>query len=98
MFLFRIGLAIAICCRQPLLKTKDQVSALTLLSELPSECLPESADAFISLAFSMKVKEDDIVKQRGKMETQLKKQTQQARPSRSRALSVGGKGFSVRRA
>jgi hypothetical protein len=46
--------------------------------------LPPTSDAFIALAFSFKLKDDDVRKQRIKMEAQVKRQTQ------VRVLSVPG--------
>jgi hypothetical protein len=97
-FLFRVGLALAICCRGLIVDCQSGDAALALLAELPAECLPDTAEAFISLAQSMKLSESDVLKQRGKMESQLRKQqTQQARPGRARGMSVGAKSISVKR-
>jgi TBC1 domain family member 10 len=92
-FLFRVGLAIASCCRKQLLEARDGHTALALLSEPPSECLPDNVEAFVTLAYSMKLKDDDIQKQRLKMEAQLRKQNQQSRPART----PGGPTMIVRR-
>lgn len=93
-FLFRVGLAIASCCRRQLLETTDSNVALGLLAAPPLECLPDDVEAFITLAYSIKLKDEDILKQRVKMETTLRKQTQQQRPSRPTA----GASITIRRA
>ncbi|KAF9235091.1 RabGAP TBC [Melanogaster broomeanus] len=64
-FLFRVGLVVA-------------NSALECLLHPPSACLP-SVIELLSLASNVKLKDDDVRKQRVKMEKQLKRTTQ-ARP------------------
>jgi TBC1 domain family member 10 len=75
-FLFRVGLALAQCCRQQLLLSNDEAVALNYLVHPPISSLPSSSDAFITLAYSFKLKDDDVRKQRIKMEAQVKRQTQ----------------------
>ncbi|KZT00910.1 uncharacterized protein LAESUDRAFT_816259 [Laetiporus sulphureus 93-53] len=75
-FLFRVGLAIMSCCRRMLLQCQSQQSLLTILTRPPISSLPPAADSFIELAFSMKIRDDDLFKQRKQMEAQLKRQTQ----------------------
>jgi len=83
-FLFRVGLALVHCCRHYLLQSNGEASALNHLVHLQPSCLPPTPDAFINLAYSFKLKHDDIRKQRIKMEAQVKRQTQ------SRVLSNPG--------
>ena len=83
-FLFRVGLALIHCCRHYLLQSDGEASALDHLVRPPPSCLPATSDAFITLAYSFKLKDDDVRKQRIKMEAQVKRQTQM------RVLSVPG--------
>jgi hypothetical protein len=71
-FLFRLGLALFTCCRGPLLEAQSRDRALSILSQVPVQCLPPNGDALIGLAMSKKLKDDDIRKARSKVET-LKK-------------------------
>ncbi|KAJ3507830.1 hypothetical protein NLJ89_g6085 [Agrocybe chaxingu] len=91
-FLLRVALALMICCRRRLLDATSEEVVLQTLSQPPSAWLPAAPDAFLSLAFSVKLKDDDIRKQRVKMEAQVKRQTQAPRPS-----NVGGAGISLPR-
>ncbi|KZT68515.1 RabGAP/TBC [Daedalea quercina L-15889] len=81
-FLFRVGLAIISSCRQSLMQCKSQEQLLALLAHPPLYCLPSTPDAFIDLAFTVKLRDDDIYKQRQKLEAQLKRQIQ-SRPQLS---------------
>lgn len=83
-FLFRVGLALVHCSRRYLLQSNNESSALNHLVHPQTSCLPPSPDAFINLAYSFKLKHDDIRKQRIKMEAQVKRQTQ------TRVLSTAG--------
>ena len=76
LFLFRVGLAIFSCCRRTLLQSSSPEAVLDSLFRPPTTALPASPDALIELAFTMKLKDDDIRKQRIKMEAQVKRQTQ----------------------
>lgn len=75
-FLFRVGLAVIHCVRHLLLQATSEESALENLSRPPLACLPSSADELLSLCFSMKLRDDDVRKQRVKMEAQVKRQAQ----------------------
>jgi len=75
-FLFRIGLALFSCCRRALLESQGKERTVAVLSRIPLPCLPSTPDALVELAMSMKLKDDDVRKHRGKMEAQLKRQTQ----------------------
>ena len=83
-FLIRVGLAVISCCRQSLLQCKGQEQLLAMLARPPPRSLPPTPDALIELAFSVKLRDDDIYKQRHKLETQLKRQMQ-TRPHLSSA-------------
>jgi hypothetical protein len=74
-FLFRVGLALFTCCRRPLLEAQSRDRALSILSQVPAQCLPSNGDALIELAMSKKLKDDDIRKARSKVETQKKRTT-----------------------
>ncbi|KAJ6500553.1 rab-GTPase-TBC domain-containing protein [Mycena sanguinolenta] len=87
-FLFRVGLALLHCCRQRVLEAINQDSLLDVLSHPSPNWLPPSPDAFIALAYSFKVKDDDVRKQRIKMEAQVKRQTQTQNPRATSARSM----------
>ncbi|KAL0581386.1 hypothetical protein V5O48_000650 [Marasmius crinis-equi] len=87
-FLIRVGLAIVYCCRRALLDATSEEMVLRYLRHLSPNWLPPSADAFITLALSFKVKDDDIRKQRIKMEAQVKRQAQQAPRAAGGAISL----------
>lgn len=74
-FLFRVGLALLTCCRRPLLEAQSRDRALSILSQVPAQCLPQNGDGLIELAISKKLKDDDIRKARSKAETQKKRTT-----------------------
>lgn len=80
--MIRVGLALVQCVRHLLLQATSEEVAMEYLLHPPLACLPSTADAFLTQALSMKLKDDDVRKQRIKMEAQLKRQTQ------SRALST----------
>ncbi|RPD53232.1 RabGAP/TBC [Lentinus tigrinus ALCF2SS1-7] len=80
-FLFRAGLALFSCARRVFLQSTSPDAVLDALSRPPPGVLPPSPDAFIELAFSMKLKDDDIRKQRNKLEAQVKRRTAQTRAS-----------------
>ncbi|KAI0070101.1 RabGAP/TBC [Panus rudis PR-1116 ss-1] len=80
-FLFRIGISIFSCLKRVIMDTSDRDFILTALLHPPLPCLPPNADALLEQAFAVKLKDDDVRKQRNKMtEAQMKRQTQ-ARPS-----------------
>ncbi|KAJ7491276.1 rab-GTPase-TBC domain-containing protein [Mycena latifolia] len=88
-FLFRVGLALFYSCRRRVLEAINQESLFDVLARPSPNWLPPSPDAFIALAYSFKVKDDDVRKQRIKMEAQVKRQTQTPRtnPVATRTLS-----------
>ncbi|KAJ7063506.1 rab-GTPase-TBC domain-containing protein, partial [Mycena amicta] len=75
-FLFRVSLALFQCCRRQLLEAKSPDALFDILGQPSPHLLPPSPDALIALAFSVKLKDDDLRKQRVKMEAQVKRQTQ----------------------
>ena len=74
-FLFRVGLALFTCCRGPLLEARNRDRALSILSQVPTQCLPANGDTLIELAMSKKLKDEDVRKARSKVETQKKRNT-----------------------
>ena len=75
-FLLRVALAIVTCCRLAILESTSEEAALGIFRHPPQSLLPASPDAFLSLVCSVKLKDDDVRKQRIKMEAQVKRQTQ----------------------
>ncbi|KAI0038339.1 RabGAP/TBC [Auriscalpium vulgare] len=75
-YLIRVGLAILTLCRRVVLDGKGEGQVLNILARPPAILMSSSPDNLIELANSFKVKDDDIRKQRVKMEAQLKRQTQ----------------------
>jgi len=75
-FLFRVGLALLTCCRRTILDTTGAVALLSLLRTPPTVLISSTPDRLIELANSMKLKDDDIRKQRVKLEAQTRRQTQ----------------------
>jgi hypothetical protein len=86
-FLFRVGLAIVTCCHRTLLGIHQGAEALNLLTHPPLFLISSSSDSFIELANSFRLKDDDIRKQRIKLEAQVKLQTQSRFPSAARRSS-----------
>lgn len=78
-FLIRVGLAIVSCCRTQILESRSDETVLALLQHLHPNLLPSTSDSFLQLALSVKLKDDDVRKQRIKMEAQVKRQTQTPR-------------------
>ncbi|KAJ7836619.1 rab-GTPase-TBC domain-containing protein, partial [Mycena leptocephala] len=74
-FLFRVSLALLYSCRRQVLEAINRDSLFDVLNHPSPNWLPPSPDAFIALAFSFKVKDEDVRKQRIKMEAQIKRQT-----------------------
>jgi TBC1 domain family member 10 len=54
----------------------------------PPRLLPPTPDAFVALALDQKLKDDDVRKQRIKMEAQVKRQTQAQTPRKSTATAA----------
>lgn len=59
-----------------MLSSTSEAAALDCLVRPPAACLPANPETFITLAYSFKLKDDDVRKQRIKMEAQVKRQTQ----------------------
>lgn len=81
-FLFRVGLAVLSSAKPFLEAALDRSALLTTLTRLPIAALPSDPDALVSDALGVKIRDDDVRKQRIKVEATLKRQTQNApRPS-----------------
>ncbi|OAX37425.1 RabGAP TBC [Rhizopogon vinicolor AM-OR11-026] len=85
--LIRVGLTLVQCVRHLILQATSEEVAMEYLLHPPLACLPSTADTFLNQALSMKLKDDDVRKQRIKMESRLKRQTQ------SRSLSTNASGM-----
>ena len=68
------------CVRHLLLQANTEEAALAHLVHPPPACLP-SATELLVLAANVKLKDDDVRKQRVKMEQQLKRTTQVRPPN-----------------
>lgn len=77
-FLIRVGLAVIQCCRRAILECKNEESLLRYITVPPPTWFPPTVEAFITVVTSTKLKDDDVRKQRVKMEAQIKRQTQPA--------------------
>jgi hypothetical protein len=84
-FLLRVGLAIVSFVRRQLLECTSEEAALNLLHRPPPISLPPSPENYLSFILSIKLKDDDVRKQRIKMEAQVKRQAQQQQPRPSNA-------------
>jgi len=87
-FLFRIGLALLNACRSQIESSKDRTSVLVILAHPEAlNLLPSDPDDLITSALSVKLKDDDVRKQRVKLEAQMKRQTQSLAALASRSTS-----------
>ena len=92
-FLFRVGMAIVQCCKQAVLATPGRDVVLNILLHPPSTCLPPNPEAFIEVAAGVRLKEDDLRKQRTKLEAQVKKQAQaRAQTAQASARQIAANG------
>ncbi|KAI5119214.1 hypothetical protein M0805_007725 [Coniferiporia weirii] len=73
-FLFRVGLALLSSCRSSLEAARDRSSAISVLTR--PDGLPTDPEALINAALATRLRDDDVRKQRTKLEAQLKRQTQ----------------------
>ncbi|VDB95811.1 unnamed protein product, partial [Peniophora sp. CBMAI 1063] len=87
-FLFRAGMAVLTCTRRTLLDTKGADACLALLRRPPQHLIADrTPDALVELALAAKLKDDDVRKQRIKMEAAVKLQTQHTRKPQGAAGS-----------
>lgn len=91
-FLFRIGLALVTCCRRALRDMRNEADALSLLERPPPFLLSSSPSALVELSSSFRIKDDDIRKQRVKLEAQVKRQTQSRLSNAVRRSSQTSRG------
>lgn len=91
-FLLRIGLAIVTCCHRTLLGVHQEAEALNILIHPPQVLISSSPELLIELANSFKIKDDDIRKQRVKLEAQIKLRTQSRLSSTTRRSSNNSNG------
>jgi TBC1 domain family member 10 len=96
-FLIRIGLAIVTCCHRTLLGLHQESEALSVLTRPPPFLISSSPETLIELANSFRIKDDNIRKQRVKLEAQIKLRTQSrlsdaARKSRNSNSGGGDSG------
>ncbi|KAF8637265.1 hypothetical protein AX17_002945 [Amanita inopinata Kibby_2008] len=75
-FLIRVGLVIVKSCRRRILECNDDDAIIDLLHHPPVMLLPAHPDGLVTSALNQKLKDDDVRKQRIKMETQVKLQAQ----------------------
>ncbi|KAF8149384.1 hypothetical protein B0H34DRAFT_733556 [Crassisporium funariophilum] len=87
-YLLRVALAIVTCCRRRILDATSEDAVLHMFRHPSQAWLPATPEHFISLTLSIKLKDDDIRKQRVKMEAQVKRQTQVPRASTSAVISL----------
>jgi len=90
-FLFRVAVVIFSSCKQYILDAIGREAVVNILVHPPLSCLPPNPDAFIELAHAAKVKDDDVRKQRSKMEAIAKRQTQ----SRTLSHQTGSGGIAL---
>ncbi|KAG8757016.1 hypothetical protein FRC14_002447 [Serendipita sp. 396] len=76
-YLFRVGLALLTLCKRQLMNIASTRSgpeaAMELLGRPPPSVIPQEPESFISHTFTVKVRDDDLRKQRAKRESQWKK-------------------------
>ncbi|KAG6914788.1 hypothetical protein DXG01_015319 [Tephrocybe rancida] len=78
-FLFRVAIVLVSCCRRQIFEASSADAALSAVLRPSPEILPTSPEALITLALAVKLKDDDLRKQRVKLEAQVKRQTQAPR-------------------
>jgi hypothetical protein len=93
-FLIRVGLAIVTCCHRTLLGVHQESEALSVLTRPPPFLISSSPDTLIELANSFRIKDDNIRKQRAKLEAQIKLRTQSRLSGAARKSSRNSNGSS----
>ena len=94
-FLLRIGLAIVTCCHRTLLGVQQEAEALSILIRPPPVLISSSPELLIELANSFRIKDDDIRKQRVKLEAQIRLRTQSRLSNATRRSSKNSNGGSA---
>ncbi|KAG6888452.1 hypothetical protein C0995_008127 [Termitomyces sp. Mi166 len=74
-FLFRVALVLVSCSRQRIFDATSADAALDAVLHPSPMLFPTSPEALITLALAVKIKDDDLRKQRVKLEAQAKRQT-----------------------
>ena len=92
-FLFRVGLAIMMRFKQQVMQSAERDVILNLLLHPPLSVLPSTADAFLELTTAVKLKDEDVRKQRAKLAEAHVKRQNQARTLASQATSAGLPGL-----
>lgn len=87
-FLLRVGLAIVSFVRRQLLECTSEEAVLSMLHRPPLIRLPASPENYLSAALNVKLKDDDVRKQRVKLEAQVKRQVQQQAPRSAGSISL----------
>ncbi len=89
-FLFSSALVLRSCNAAGAASSKQRTTVpyCNFFVRPPSNLLPPSADAFLTLVFGVKLKDDDMRKQRVKMEAQVKRQTQVPRAASSSGMGM----------
>lgn len=85
-FLFRVGLALISCARRHIMEGTSGDAVIRALVFPTLGTFSPNSETFISLAQSAKLKDENIRKQRVKLEARTKRQTQPPRPSGSISL------------
>jgi hypothetical protein len=91
-FLIRIGLAIVTWCHRTLAGVHQESEALSILTRPPPFLISSSPETLIELANSFRIKDDNIRKQRVKLEAQFKLRTQSRLSGAARKSSRNSNG------
>jgi hypothetical protein len=80
-YLFRVALALLTLLKRPLMNmpSPEAPNVLDLLQKLPVAALPPDPDGLLAHTLNVKVRDEDVRKQRSKLEAQLKQQRAGAR-------------------
>ena len=86
-------MAIVQCCKQAVMANPGRDVVLNMLLHPPPTCIPSNPEAFLEVASGVRLKEDDLRKQRAKLEAQAKKQAQaRAHTAQASARQVAASG------
>lgn len=76
-YLFRVALALIMLCKRPIMNINlaqaGRGAIIELLGRPPFSAIPQDPESFINHTFTVKIKDDDLRKQRSKREAQWKK-------------------------
>jgi hypothetical protein len=77
-YLFRVALALLTMCKSTLLSLNPARTGpdavLEILNRPPPSAIPQDPETFLNYTFTVKVRDDDLRKQRSKKEAQWKKE------------------------